>query len=128
MARVEFTQNLQRHLEAPPREAPGATVREVLEAIFADHPRLRGYVLDDQQRLRPHVVVFVDGEALRDRTGLGDAVRPDSTLYVMQALSGGAGPAAPFGGAGTATPSGKVGAATQHGAGAGGGCGRGESA
>jgi molybdopterin synthase sulfur carrier subunit len=93
MARVVFTQNLQRHVSAPPGEAPGATVREVLEAIFAAHPRLRGYVLDDQQRLRTHMVVFVDGQMLRDRVGLSDAVAPDSEVYVMQALSGGSGAA-----------------------------------
>jgi len=93
MARVVFTQNLQRHVAAPPREAPGANVREVLEAVFAAQPRLRGYVLDDQQRLRQHMLVFVDGEQVRDRVGLSDAVAPESEVYVMQALSGGRGTA-----------------------------------
>ena len=89
MARVVFTQNLQRHLPAPRTEAPGASVREVLDAVFAEHPRLRGYVLDEHSRLRPHVIVFVDGQALHDRLALSDAVRADSEVYVMQALSGG---------------------------------------
>jgi hypothetical protein len=39
--------------------------------------------------VRRHVVVFVDGSAIQDRVGLSDAVRPDSEIYVMQALSGG---------------------------------------
>ena len=95
MARVIFTQNLQRHISAPPSEAAGATVRAVLDAVFAEHPRLRGYVLDDQQRLRTHVVVFVDGQMLKDRAGLSDAVAPASEVYVMQALSGGRGAAPP---------------------------------
>jgi len=95
MARVVFTQNLQRHISAPPSEAAGATVRAVLDAVFAEHPRLRGYVLDDQQRLRTHVVVFVDGQMLKDRAGLSDAVAPASEVYVMQALSGGRGEAPP---------------------------------
>jgi hypothetical protein len=89
MARVVFTANLQRHVSAEPRQAPGATVREVLEAVFAEHAALRGYLLDDQGSLRRHVNIFVDGQLLGDRRGLTDAVRPDSELYVMQALSGG---------------------------------------
>lgn len=89
MPRVVFTPNLARHLEAPERTAPGATVREVLDAVFADDERLGGYVLDDQRRLRKHVTVFVDGQPIRDRLHLGDPVPADGEVYVMQALSGG---------------------------------------
>ncbi len=89
MPRVVFTANLNRHLECPAREVPGATVREALDAVFQDNPRLRGYVLDDQGRLRRHVVVFIDGEMIEDRRALSDAVPPQAELYVMQALSGG---------------------------------------
>lgn len=89
MPRVVFTPNLQRHVEAPPAEAAGVTVREVLEAIFAGNPRLRGYILDDQGSARQHVAIFVDGEPIGDRAGLCDPVRPDGEVFVMQALSGG---------------------------------------
>jgi hypothetical protein len=68
---------------------PGATVRAALEAVFADNPRLRGYVLDEQGCLRRHVVVFVDGRLVRDRLGLTDPVAEGSEVAVMQALSGG---------------------------------------
>jgi len=44
---------------------------------------------DDQGGLRRHVVVFVGGEPVRDRTRLTDAVAPDAKIAVMQALSGG---------------------------------------
>ena len=64
-------------------------MREVLDAVFAENPRLRGYVLDDQGRLRKHVVVFIDGQVIRDRSGLGDAVDAAGEIFVMQALSGG---------------------------------------
>lgn len=64
-------------------------MREVLDAVFASNPRARGYVLDDQGALRKHMVVFVDGETIRDRTTLSDPVAPDADVYVMQALSGG---------------------------------------
>ena len=89
MATVKFTRHLERHLSAPPLEAEGGTVREVLERAFAEQPKLRGYVLDDQGRLRKHVVIFVDGKAIQDRVRLGDAVDGASELLVMQALSGG---------------------------------------
>ena len=89
MASVVFTQNLQRHVECPPTTAEGATVREVLDAVFAENPRARGYVLDEQGELRVHMVIFVDGQQVRDRKGLTDAVAPDGVVYVMQALSGG---------------------------------------
>jgi sulfur carrier protein ThiS len=74
---------------APPVEAPGSTVRDVLEAVFEGNGPLRPYVLDDQGALRHHVVVFVDGRAVTDRVGLTDPVGEDGRLHVMQALSGG---------------------------------------
>ncbi|MFN3743841.1 MAG: MoaD/ThiS family protein [Hyphomicrobiaceae bacterium] len=89
MPRVVFTPNIQRHVACPEAEAPGATVREVLDAVFADNPQARGYVLDDQAVLRRHMTIFVDGIMIRDRTGLSDAVGDRSTIYVFQALSGG---------------------------------------
>jgi hypothetical protein len=89
MPKVSFTQNLKRHLSAPSAEVQGATVREALEAVFDDNPMLRSYIVDDQGRLRKHVVVFIDGEMAEDRDGLSDAVEPATELVVMQALSGG---------------------------------------
>jgi molybdopterin synthase sulfur carrier subunit len=89
MAEVTFTETLRRHLAAPPATVDGATVREALEGVFRTNPRLRGYLLDDQGRLRRHVTVFVDGAVIADRDGLGDPVGPASKVFVMQALSGG---------------------------------------
>jgi hypothetical protein len=89
MARVTFTENLQRHVACPPASAAGRTVREVLDAVFAANPRARGYVLDEHGELRRHMTIFVDGDLLRDRVGLSDSVGPDGEVYVMQALSGG---------------------------------------
>lgn len=89
MPRVVFTPNLQRHITAPAMNVSAATVREALEAVFAEHPRLRGYVEDDQGCLRKHMVIFVDGRPVLDRHALQDLVSPSSEIYVMQALSGG---------------------------------------
>lgn len=90
MPRVAFTPQLQRFLDAPPSTVDGATVRAALEAVFAANPRLRGYVLDEHGRVRTHVTVFVDDARLVDRETLTDAVGPDTEIFVLQALSGGA--------------------------------------
>jgi molybdopterin synthase sulfur carrier subunit len=89
VATVTFTPNLKRHVECPTESVEGATVRGVLDVVFAQNPKLRGYVLDDQGALRRHMMVFVDGQQIDDRDELSDLVRPTSEVYVMQALSGG---------------------------------------
>ena len=89
MVRIAFTPNLQRHIACPPMQAEGDTVRAVLDRAFADRPDLRAYILDEHGRLRKHMNLFVDGRAIADRNGLGDAVGPGSEILVFQALSGG---------------------------------------
>jgi molybdopterin synthase sulfur carrier subunit len=89
MVRVVFTPNLQRHIACPPVKVEGRTVREALEAAFADNARARAYVLDDQAALRKHMVVFVDGVRIRDRVHLSDAVPDGGEIYVLQSLTGG---------------------------------------
>jgi molybdopterin synthase sulfur carrier subunit len=89
MARVVFTSNIQRHVICPDADAHGQTVREVLENVFAKNSQARSYVLDDQSALRKHMTIFVDGQMVRDRKRLEDAVSETSVIYVLQALSGG---------------------------------------
>jgi sulfur-carrier protein len=89
MAKVVFTSNVQRHVVCPEVEAPGRTVREVLDNVFAENAQARGYVLDDQSALRKHMAIFVDGRMIRDRARLADPVDERSTIRTFQALSGG---------------------------------------
>ncbi len=89
MALVTFTENIQRHVACPLCRVGGCNVREVLEAVFTENERARDYLLDDQGSLRKHMVVFVDGRAIKDRDALSDPVPSDGEVYVMQALSGG---------------------------------------
>ncbi len=89
MARISFTENLRRHVPVPPVEAEGSSVRELLDAVFADNPQLRSYLLDDQGRLRKHVNVFVNDVPAADRIYLSDPVGPRDSVFVFQALSGG---------------------------------------
>ena len=89
MPRIAFTANLQRHLSCPVQDVPGGTVREALEAVFAAQPMLRSYILDDQDRVRRHVAVYVNGERIADRQRLSDPVAASDEVFVFQALSGG---------------------------------------
>ena len=77
------------HLECPEVLVDGSSLREALENVFEENPKLRGYVLDDQQRLRQHVVIFIDDQVIQDRVKQTDPLQVDSEVYVMQALSGG---------------------------------------
>ena len=89
MARVSFTAHLRKVAPPGPIDAGGETVRAVLTNLFATNPRLGGYVLDDQGRLRRHVAVFVDGDRLANGTALEHPVAANSEIHVLQALSGG---------------------------------------
>jgi molybdopterin synthase sulfur carrier subunit len=89
MVRVSFTANLQRHVGAPDTQVAAGTLRAVLDGVFAVQPALRGYVLDDQEGLRKHVTVFIDGTQIGDRRTLSDPVADGAEVWVMQALSGG---------------------------------------
>jgi sulfur-carrier protein len=89
MAVVHFTSHLQSFVNCEPVEVVGETVGDALSAALSGRDQLRTYVLDDQGRLRRHVMIFVDGQMVADRLGLSDPVKNDSEVYVMQALSGG---------------------------------------
>lgn len=70
-------------------EIEGRSIGEVLEGLFARHPNLRGYVVDEHGAVRHHVAVFVDGDAIGDKRVLTQALGERAEVYVMQALSGG---------------------------------------
>lgn len=89
MATIRFTTHLLRHRNVKALTAPGGTVAQVLNTALADDPLLQSYVLDEQGRVRKHVHVYLDGALIGDRLRLSDPVRPDSEIYVLQALSGG---------------------------------------
>ena len=76
-------------MTVPQVETDAADLRSALDACFADYPRLRGYVLDEQGHLRENVVIFIDGRRARDFRLLDDALAPQSQVYILQALSGG---------------------------------------
>lgn len=86
---MTFTSNLAHHIDCSPREGQGNSLRSVLDYVLNQQPELKSYILDDQNRLRKHVTVFVDEKPIHDRENLSDPVGGDSEVFVLQALSGG---------------------------------------
>ena len=67
-------------------DATGGTVREVLADLDRSYPGMRFRMIDEQDRIRPHIRLFVNTNAVNE---LGDAVQPGDTLHLICALSGG---------------------------------------
>jgi molybdopterin converting factor small subunit len=86
MPTVTFTPALRRFLRVEEMRVEGGTVGAALAAVFAEHPALRGYLLDDQGAVRRHVALYVNGEAART---LDAAVSRYDEIHVFQALTGG---------------------------------------
>jgi hypothetical protein len=89
MPSVQFTSHLRKVAPTGTMTVEGDTLRLALDAVFAAHPRVKSYILDDQGRLRKHVVIFVDGARVSGGSDLMLPVSPSAQIYVLQALSGG---------------------------------------
>jgi molybdopterin converting factor small subunit len=66
-------------------EVAGDDVREVLEGLFDKEPGVRNHLIDEDGKIRTHVLVFVDGE----RAELSTRVSNGAEVQVLQAVSGG---------------------------------------
>ena len=70
----------------PQVEAEGDSLEALLVDLDRRHPGLRFRVVDEQDRLRPHVKFFVNRvQVLR----LDTALAPGDEVHIFQALSGG---------------------------------------
>jgi molybdopterin converting factor small subunit len=66
--------------------AQGDTLGEVLDDLERRYPGIRFRLVDEQDRLRRHVRVFVNGGDTRD---IGQTLGDGDQLYIVGALSGG---------------------------------------
>jgi sulfur-carrier protein len=66
-------------------EVEGATVGAAIRALEAAHPKLSGWIADEQGHIRQHVNVFVNGE----RTAEDAAIHPSDRIHVLPSISGG---------------------------------------
>src|SRR6266540_1441269 len=67
-------------------EVDGTTVTELLQALERSYPRLIGWVLDDQGKIRQHIAVFVNEERATPHA----PVRGGDRVHVLPSISGGA--------------------------------------
>jgi molybdopterin converting factor small subunit len=70
-------------------QAEGATVGEVLAAVYAQHGELRDRLADDEGGLRRFVNVYVDGEDIRFGAGLDTPVDGAREVQILPAVAGG---------------------------------------
>jgi len=67
----------------------GATLGEVLEALYAEHGELRTRISDESGGLRRFVNVYLKGEDIRFLDGLDTAVSDGDEVTILPAVAGG---------------------------------------
>jgi len=67
-------------------DADGATLAELLADLDRRYPGMRFRMIDEQDCLRRHMRIFINGEEVRE---LDAALAPNAEVHIVQALSGG---------------------------------------
>jgi len=67
-------------------EAAGANLVELLADLNRQFPGIRFRMIDEQDSIRPHMKIFVNGEQV---WGLDTSLQSSDEVYILQALSGG---------------------------------------
>lgn len=65
------------------------TLAEVIEKVDAEHPGIRGRVLDDEGKIRRFVNVYVGEEDVRFAGGLATPTPDGVTVSIIPAVAGG---------------------------------------
>jgi molybdopterin converting factor small subunit len=66
--------------------ADGASLAAVLDTLDRRYPGIRFRMVTEQDQIRPHIRVFVNGEQVPD---LDAPIQPDDRIHIVCALSGG---------------------------------------
>ena len=77
---------LRSYTERGETEASGATLGALLTDLERRYPGIRFRIVDEQDRIRGHIRVFVNGAQVRE---LAHPLRPSDEVVIVQALSGG---------------------------------------
>ncbi|HSN25245.1 MAG TPA: hypothetical protein VLT45_03135 [Kofleriaceae bacterium] len=67
-------------------EAAGATLAEALADLDRQFPGFRFRVIDEQDRVRQHILIFVGGERCED---VRERIPEGAEIFIAGALSGG---------------------------------------
>ncbi len=70
----------------PQVQAQGSTLDEVLHDLDRQFPGIRFRMINEQERMRPHLRFFVHDAPVHD---LARPLAPDDEVMIVQALSGG---------------------------------------
>lgn len=77
---------LRSYTEREQAQGCGATLAAVLADLDRQYAGIRFRMIDEQDRIRPHIRFFINGEQVHD---LARRVRKSDELIIVQALSGG---------------------------------------
>ena len=77
---------LRSYTEAGEADASGATLAALLTDLERQYPGIRFRIIDEQDRVRRHIRIFVNGEQARELARPLDA---GDEVIIVQALSGG---------------------------------------
>ena len=77
---------LRSYTEHGEAEASGATLAAVLADLDRTYPGIRFRMIDEQDRIRRHIRIFVNGDQVRD---LSQPLNVTDEVNIIQALSGG---------------------------------------
>ena len=77
---------LRSYTERGETEASGATLATLLADLERKYPGIRFRMIDEQDRIRRHIRIFVNGEQARD---LAQSLQATDEVIIVQALSGG---------------------------------------
>lgn len=77
---------LRSYTEKSEAEASGSTLAAVLADLDRRYPGIRFRMIDEQDRIRRHIRIFVNGKQVRD---LSRPLRATDEVVIVQALSGG---------------------------------------
>jgi molybdopterin converting factor small subunit len=84
--KVHIPSALRSYTDSSEAEASGATLDAVLTDLDRRYTGIRFRMIDEQDRIRPHIRIFVNGEQVRD---LSQPLRAADEVIIVQALSGG---------------------------------------
>lgn len=84
--KVRIPSALRSYTERAETEASGATLAEVLIDLDRQYSGIRFRIVDEQDRIRAHVRMFVNGVQVHE---LDRSLQTSDELVIVQALSGG---------------------------------------
>ncbi|MEV0648478.1 ubiquitin-like small modifier protein 1 [Phytomonospora sp. NPDC050363] len=67
----------------------GGVLRDVLDGLAANHPRIDRRLRDEKGGLRRYVNIYVDGEECRRAGGLDTPVMEGSEVQILPSVAGG---------------------------------------